>query len=71
MVWIYGGGFTIGDTSATLYNGANLAKKGVLVVSVAYRLGRFGFLAHPELTASKADTPATTGCWTKSPACSG
>src|ERR1700722_15952964 len=43
MVWIYGGGFTIGGTSMAAYNGANLANKGVLVVSVAYRLGAFGF----------------------------
>jgi para-nitrobenzyl esterase len=50
MVWIYGGGFTIGGTSMASYNGANLAKKGVLVVSLAYRLGALGFLAHPQLT---------------------
>jgi para-nitrobenzyl esterase len=53
MVWIYGGGFTIGGTSMATYNGANLAKKGVLVVSVAYRLGAFGFMAHPQLTAEQ------------------
>ncbi len=50
MVWIYGGGFTIGGTSMSLYNGKNFAKKGVVLVSIAYRLGRFGFLAHPELS---------------------
>jgi para-nitrobenzyl esterase len=53
MVWIYGGGFTIGGTSMAAYNGANLAKKGVVVVSVAYRLGAFGFMAHPQLTAQQ------------------
>src|ERR1700733_2389908 len=53
MVWIYGGGFTIGGTSIAGYNGANLAKKGVVVVSVAYRLGKLGFLAHPQLTAEQ------------------
>jgi para-nitrobenzyl esterase len=53
MVWIYGGGFSIGATSLPLYDGANLAKKGVVVVSVAYRVGPFGFLAHPELTAEQ------------------
>jgi para-nitrobenzyl esterase len=53
MVWIYGGGFTIGGTSIQLYNGANLAKKGVVLVSVAYRLGAFGFLAHQQLTAEQ------------------
>jgi para-nitrobenzyl esterase len=50
MVWIYGGGFTIGGTSIHQYDGANLAKKGVVLVSVAYRLGQFGFLASPELS---------------------
>jgi len=51
MVWIYGGGFGIGMTSSPAYNGANLAKKGVVLVSVAYRVGPMGFLAHPELSA--------------------
>jgi len=50
MVWIYGGGFTMGGTSISGYNGANLAKKGVLLVSIAYRLGALGFMAHPELS---------------------
>ena len=50
MVWIYGGGFTIGGTSIAQYDGTNLASKGVVLVSVAYRLGQFGFLAHPELS---------------------
>jgi para-nitrobenzyl esterase len=53
MVWIYGGGFTIGGTSVSLYDGMNLAKKGVILVSVAYRLGALGFMAHPELTAEQ------------------
>jgi para-nitrobenzyl esterase len=50
MVWIYGGGFTIGGTSLAQYDGRNLAKKGVILVSIAYRLGQFGFLASPELS---------------------
>src|SRR5689334_3228139 len=50
MVWIYGGGFVGGQTSAPIYDGAKLAAKGVILVSVAYRLGAFGFLAHPELS---------------------
>jgi para-nitrobenzyl esterase len=53
MVWIYGGGFTIGGTSMSLYDGKNFAKKGVILVSIAYRLGAFGFMAHPELTAEQ------------------
>lgn len=54
MVWIYGGGFSIGATSLKQYDGANLAKKGVVLVSASYRLGELGFLAHPELTAEQA-----------------
>jgi para-nitrobenzyl esterase len=50
MVWIYGGGFVLGQTSVPLYDGARLAEKGVVLVSVAYRLGVFGFLAHPDLS---------------------
>jgi para-nitrobenzyl esterase len=50
MVWIYGGGFTGGATSIPLYDGTKLARKGVVLVSIAYRLGPFGFLADPELT---------------------
>src|SRR4051812_25870565 len=50
MVWIYGGGFVGGQTSVPIYDGTKLAEKGVVLVSVAYRLGVFGFLAHAELT---------------------
>lgn len=50
MVWIHGGGFTTGAANLGLYNGRNLAKKGVVVVSFNYRLGPLGFLAHPELS---------------------
>ncbi len=50
MVWIYGGGFAIGTTAAAVYDGARLTEKGVVVVSVAYRVGALGFLAHPELS---------------------
>jgi len=53
MVWIYGGGFSIGATSLKQYDGKNLAKKGVVVVSVSYRVGELGFMAHPELTAEQ------------------
>jgi para-nitrobenzyl esterase len=50
MVWIPGGGFTNGSASMPLYWGDRLARRGVIVVTLAYRLGPFGFLAHPELT---------------------
>ncbi len=49
LVWIYGGGFSGGATS--YYDGTILAKEGVILVSVAYRVNQFGFLAHPELSA--------------------
>jgi para-nitrobenzyl esterase len=51
MVWIHGGGFTAGTPGEQLYHGEWVAKKGVVVVSIGYRLGVFGFLAHPELSA--------------------
>ena len=50
LVWIHGGGWTNGATSLPLYAGETLAAHGVVVVSVAYRLGPLGFLAHPELS---------------------
>jgi para-nitrobenzyl esterase len=49
MVWIYGGGFAAGATSEPRQDGGNLSKKGVIVVSMNYRLGVFGFFSHPEL----------------------
>lgn len=54
MVWIHGGGFIAGATSEPRQDGGNLCQKGVLVVSMNYRMGIFGFLAHPELTAESA-----------------
>jgi para-nitrobenzyl esterase len=51
MVWIYGGGFQAGATSEPRQDGERLAHKGVIVVSMNYRLGIFGFYSHPELTA--------------------
>ena len=50
LVWIYGGGYSNGSASMPLYWGDRLAHKGVIVVTLAYRLGPLGFLAHPELT---------------------
>lgn len=49
MVWIYGGGFVAGTTSEARQDGTHLAKQGVIVVSMNYRLGIFGFFVHPEL----------------------
>lgn len=50
FVWIYGGGFTNGSASMPLYWGDRLARRGVIVVTLGYRVGPFGFLAHPQLT---------------------
>jgi para-nitrobenzyl esterase len=49
MVWIHGGGFDHGDASSEVFDGTRFAEGGVVLVSIAYRLGVFGFLAHPEL----------------------
>jgi para-nitrobenzyl esterase len=51
MVWVHGGGFTSGGSSEPRQDGQSLAARGVVVVSMNYRLGMLGFFAHPELTA--------------------
>jgi para-nitrobenzyl esterase len=51
MVWIHGGGFFAGFGGEERHNGARLAQKGAVVVTINYRLGAFGFLAHPALAA--------------------
>lgn len=50
MFWIYGGGYYTGSGSQAMYDGAALAQKGAVVVTFNYRLGNFGFFAHPDLT---------------------
>jgi para-nitrobenzyl esterase len=59
MVWIHGGGFQAGSSSEPRQDGERLATKGVVVVSMNYRLGAFGFLAHPALT--KESNPHASG----------
>ena len=54
MVWIHGGGYNNGSGTAALYDGTNLARRGVMVVTVNYRLGRLGFFDHPALAAERA-----------------
>ena len=51
MVWFYGGAFQLGSGSIPIYDGNPLARKGVVVVTVNYRVGIFGFMAHPALSA--------------------
>jgi len=50
MVYFYGGGFVAGDGSENRYDGQSLAQKGIVTVTLNYRLGVFGFFSHPELT---------------------
>ena len=61
LVWFFGGGFQWGYTSEMEFDGEKLARRGLIVVSVAYRLGAFGFLAHPEVTAESPDRPGNFG----------
>jgi para-nitrobenzyl esterase len=51
LVWIHGGALVSGSSKETLYDGARLAREGVVVVSINYRLGVLGWLAHPDLSA--------------------
>ena len=55
FVWIHGGALTTGSSSERLYDGAKLAARGVVVVSINYRLGILGYLAHPQLSAESSD----------------
>jgi para-nitrobenzyl esterase len=54
MFWIHGGAYLNGSGTAALYDGAELAKQGVVVVTINYRLGRLGFFAHPALSREHA-----------------
>jgi para-nitrobenzyl esterase len=55
LVWIYGGGFSSGGAAVPIYDGMAMAKKGIVFVSINYRVGIFGFFAHPELTKESAN----------------
>jgi para-nitrobenzyl esterase len=57
MFWIHGGGYVNGSGTAALYDGTGLAKQGIVVVTINYRLGRFGFFAHPALTQENPEGP--------------
>jgi para-nitrobenzyl esterase len=61
MFWIHGGGFAAGSGAEPRYDGARLAARGIIVVTMNYRLGALGFLAHPELRAE--DPPRPSGNW--------
>jgi para-nitrobenzyl esterase len=53
LVWIYGGAFVMGGSSYPVYDGTSFARHGIVFVSFNYRLGRFGFFAHPALSAAR------------------
>ncbi|MEN3748020.1 carboxylesterase family protein [Sphingomonas sp. HF-S3] len=55
LVWIHGGAFSSGSASVPIYDGSALAAKGIVVIAINYRLGLYGFMAHPGLT---AESPA-------------
>ena len=57
MVWIHGGAFIMGAGSFPNFNGATLARKDVVLVTLNYRLGRFGVFAHPALRKEQGDDP--------------
>jgi len=61
MVWIYGGGLTVGNPAEMEFDGERIARRGVILVSVNYRVNVFGFLAHPALTAEAPDYPTNFG----------
>jgi para-nitrobenzyl esterase len=61
IVWIHGGGYVGGSTSISMYDGTGFAKKGVVLVSLAYRLGPYGFMAHPELSRESGQGSGTYG----------
>ncbi|HEY8931555.1 MAG TPA: carboxylesterase family protein [Mucilaginibacter sp.] len=55
LVYFYGGGFVAGDGSEARYDGESLAQKGIVTVTINYRLGIFGFFSHPDLTKESPD----------------
>jgi para-nitrobenzyl esterase len=57
MFWIHGGGLLNGSATAALYDGSELARQGVVVVTINYRLGRLGFFAHPALSRERPTEP--------------
>jgi para-nitrobenzyl esterase len=61
MVWIHGGGHAVGSGSEKYYEGSALARRGVVVVTINYRLGRMGFFAHPALLKEAADRGEPAG----------
>ena len=61
FVWYFGGGLQYGHTAEMEFDGERIARRGIVVVTVNYRLSAFGFLCHPEITAEAPDVPANFG----------
>ncbi|MDB5278369.1 MAG: carboxylesterase family protein [Ferruginibacter sp.] len=61
FVWIYGGGFNSGSAACAIYDGEEMAKRGIVFVSINYRVGPFGFMAHPELTKEENNASGNYG----------
>jgi para-nitrobenzyl esterase len=61
LVWIHGGAYVFGSGGLSLYNGAPLATKGAVVVTINYRLAQLGFFAHPALEKENRGGPANFG----------
>ena len=61
IYWVHGGGYSGGSTSTPMYDGRGFAKKGIIMVAVAYRLGPFGFLAHQELSSESGNGSGAYG----------
>ena len=62
LVWFFGGAFQWGYTAEMEFDGERLARRGIVVVTVNYRLGALGFLCHPQLTREQPDAPCNFGC---------
>ncbi len=61
FVWYFGGGLQEGNTAEMEFDGERIARRGIVVVTVNYRLNVFGFLAHPQLTREQPEAPANFG----------
>jgi len=60
-VWYFGGGLQVGHTAEMEFDGERIARRGIVVVTVSYRLNSFGFLCHPEITKEAPQAPANFG----------
>lgn len=61
FVWIYGGGFSSGSAACAIYDGEEMAKRGIVFVSINYRVGPFGFMAHPALSKEQNNASGNYG----------